>query len=370
VSSPSGHNHDPADATLEELGFSERFQALFEPMRPDGFVPGRIVRQDRGLPLVALGGEAVRAEPATHLIKAGDPGWRVTIGDWVAVAGVGEHDVGIIEAILPRTSTLSRKDPGESAEEQVMVANLDRIMVVQALAPNPPNVRRLERELVVAWESGAIPVVVLTKADLLDDPEAVASEAREASLGVDVHVVSGLDDTGLEDLKEHVAPGMTTAMFGASGVGKSTLANSLVGAEVQLTTEVREADGKGRHTTVVREMVMMPSGGILVDTPGMRGLGLWEADDGLAQAFPDVIEAALACRFRDCIHEAEPGCGVRAAVEGGELTEHRVQSYLDLRDEFEAVARRREERARGNTKARWKSRSKEIKRLYKDRGQR
>jgi ribosome biogenesis GTPase len=117
-------------------------------------------------------------------------------------------------------------------------------------------------------------------------------------------------------------------------------------------------------------MVMMPSGGILVDTPGMRGLGLWEADDGLAQAFPDVIEAALACRFRDCIHEAEPGCGVRAAVEGGELTEHRVQSYLDLRDEFEAVARRREERARGNTKARWKSRSKEIKRLYKDRGQR
>lgn len=364
------HNHDPATASLEELGYTERFQTLFGPMAEDGFVPGRIVRQDRGLPLVALGGEAVRAEPATHLIKEGDPGWRITIGDWVAVAGVGEHDVGIIEAILPRSSTLSRKDPGESSEGQVMSANLDRIMVVQSLAPSGPNIRRLERELVVAWESGAVPVVVLTKADLVEDSEAMVSEARDAAIGVDVHVVSGVTGEGIEELRDHVAQGMTTAMFGASGVGKSTLANQLVGAEVQTTSEVRESDGKGRHTTVAREMVMLDSGGILIDTPGMRGLGLWEAEAGLEQAFPDVIEAAVDCRFRDCLHGDEPGCAVRAAVETGELTEQRMQSYLDLREELAGVVARRDERARNNTKARWKSRSKEIKRFYKDRGPR
>ena len=219
MTSPTDYNHDPAEASLEDLGYTERFQSLFGGLSEDGFVPGRVIRQDRGLPLVALGGRAVRAEPATHLIKEGEPGWRVTIGDWVAVAGVDEHDVGIIEAILPRSSTLSRKDPGEGSEEQVMSANLDRIMVVQALAPNGPNIRRLERELVVAWESGAIPVVVLTKADLVDDPESVAADARDAAIGVDVHIVSGLTGQGVEELQAHVARGMTTAMFGASGVG-------------------------------------------------------------------------------------------------------------------------------------------------------
>jgi len=368
VNSPSENNHDPAQATLEELGFSQRFKALFEPMKIDGFVPGRIIRQDRGLPLVAIGGEAIRAEPATHLLKAGDPGWRVTIGDWVALAVDGAHDVGIIEAILPRSSALSRKDPGEGSEEQVMAANMDRIMVVQALAPNPPNVRRLERELVVTWESGAIPVVVLTKADLVDDPEAVAAEVRIAAVGVDVHVVSGITGEGIEELREHVEPGMTTAMFGASGVGKSTLINALIGAEVQPTTEVRAVDGKGRHTTVAREMMLLPSGGILVDTPGMRGLGLWDAEDGLGQAFPDVIEAALECRFRDCVHGDEPGCGLRAAVADGRLTEKRIQSYLDLRDELASVEKRRAERSRGNTKARWKAQSKMIRQFYKGKG--
>ena len=339
-------------------------------MAADGFVPGRIVRQDRGLPLVALGGQAVRAEPATHLLKDGDPGWRVTIGDWVAVAGVGEHETGIIEAILPRSSALSRKDPGETSEEQVVAANIDRIMIVQSLAPDGPNIRRLERELVLAWESGAIPVVVLTKPDLVAHVDEMVAEVEAASPGVDVLVVNGLTGEGIGDLRQHAAEGMTTAMFGASGVGKSTLTNGLVGTETQPTTEVRESDGKGRHTTVAREMVVLPSGGILVDAPGMRGLGLWDAEDGLAQAFPDVARAALECKFRDCVHETEPGCGVRAAVEDGQISEKRMQSFVDLRAEIEFTARRRGERARSNTKARWKSQSKEIKRIYKDRGNR
>ena len=359
---PSGE--PPCDLT--ELGFTERFRALFEPLAAEGFVPGRVSRVDRGLPLVLTEEGPVRAEPAAHLRETADG--PMAVGDWVALAVPEGHDVTIVEAILPRSSAFTRKDPGEQAIGQVIAANIDTVFVVQALAPNGPNLSRLERELVLAWESGAIPAVVLTKADLCPDPDALRDEVAAVALGVEIHLTSAVTGAGVDELHDHIEPGQTVAFFGASGVGKSTLLNSLMGDEVQETAEVREYDGKGRHTTVAREMFFLPEGGILIDTPGMRALALWEAEEGLASAFPDIEELADGCRFGDCTHTREPGCAVRAAVETGELPERRLESYVRLTEELRRVAERQDVRARAEKKKADKVLHREIKRFHKERG--
>jgi len=351
---------------LEVLGFTERFRALFEPLAGEGLVPGRVGRVDRGLPLVLTEHGAMRAEPAKHLREAADG--PVAVGDWVALALPESHDTAIVEAILPRSSAFVRKDPGERAVGQVIAANIDVVMIVQALAPGGPNLSRLERELVLAWESGAIPAVVLTKADLSCDPEAMRDEVAAVALGVDIFVTSAVTGEGVDELHDRIEPGQTVAFFGASGVGKSTLLNSLMGDEVQETAEVREHDGKGRHTTVAREMFFLPGGGILIDTPGMRALALWEAEEGMAAAFPDVEGFAAECRFSDCTHIHEPGCAVRAAVEAGELPARRLESYLRLREELERIAARQSQRARADKKKADKVMARDIKRFFKERG--
>jgi ribosome biogenesis GTPase / thiamine phosphate phosphatase len=351
---------------LATLGFNERFQALFAPLAEKGFVPGRVCRVDRGLPLVLTEDGAVRAEPAAHLRETAEA--PMAVGDWVALARPEGHDVDIAEAILPRTSAFTRKDPGEQAIGQVMAANVDTVFVVQALAPNGPNLSRLERELVLAWESGAIPAVVLTKADLCVDADALRDEVAAVALGVDIHVTSAVTGVGVDELHDLIEPGQTVAFFGASGVGKSTLLNSLVGSDVQATAEVRETDGKGRHTTVAREMFFLPDGGILIDTPGMRALALWDAEEGIASAFPDIEELAVGCRFADCTHTREPGCEVLAAVESGELTPRRLDSYLRLKEELERIAAKQDARARSDKAKADRLLAREIKRYHKEHG--
>ena len=306
----------------------------------------QVVKLDRGYPLVRCeDGLLVRCEHATSLVK--DEEVRAVIGDFVEVTVPEGHDKGIIEAIVPRIRAFVRKDPTERAVPQVLAANFDRVFVAQPLAD--VNARRLERELVLAYETGAQVTVVLTKADLAEDEQHVA-EVRDrvrALVGPDVRtlVVSENDPASVEAVRTLVPDGTTAVLLGKSGVGKSSLINMLVGANVQETTPVRE-DGKGRHTTVSREMVRIPGGGFMVDMPGVRGLGLWEAEAGIGAAFADVERVAEQCRFRDCRHLDEPGCAVRAAVEAGELSPERFASYQVLKQETVDLRERREEARR------------------------
>lgn len=305
---------------------------------------GQIIKLDRGYPLVRMdSGQLVRCEHATALVKGQEV--RAVVGDFVEVAVPEGHDKGIIETIVDRTRAFVRKDPTERAVPQVLAANFDRVIVAQPLAE--VNTRRLERELVLAYETGAEVTVVLTKADLADDAAQVAAvrdRVRElVGTSVQTLVVSADDPSSAEAVRELIPQNTTAVLIGKSGVGKSSLVNMLVGEDVQETATVRASDGKGRHTTVSREMVPVPGGGWIVDMPGVRGLGLWEADAGIGAAFSDVEEAAARCRFRDCKHENEPGCAVRAAVEAGELSEARLASYRSLKTETKQVRARREE---------------------------
>jgi ribosome biogenesis GTPase len=351
---------------LTALGLTGRERSLFESLADDGFVLGRVSRVDRGLPLVITAEGPLRAEPAMHLMRTrGDGESRAVVGDWVALSRPEGHDVAIIEAILPRSSAFIRKDPGISTMEQVVAANIDTVFVMQSASGRGVNLRRLERELVLAWESRARPLVVLTKADLADDWEDQRLEAASASAGVDVIATSAITGQGLDELAPYLARGSTVALLGASGVGKSTLINRLVGEQVQATAEVREKDDKGRHTTVARELVPLPSGGVVVDTPGLRALALWDADEGMEAAFPEIGELAIECRFADCRHETEPGCAVIEAVEAGEITPRRLESYRDLRRELDALAAKTDERARRERERQGRILSKAAKDFHK-----
>ncbi|MDZ4181081.1 MAG: ribosome small subunit-dependent GTPase A [Coriobacteriia bacterium] len=358
---------DEPPRDLAALGFTERFEALFAPHRESGFIPARVSRIDRGQPLLLTVDGAVRAELAAHLRESGDV--RIAVGDWVALGRPEGHDLAIVEVILARSSAFIRKDPGENTLGQVLVANIDTVFVVQSLFPRGPNLARLERELVLAWGSGARPVVVLTKADLVPDPETMRDEVAEVAFGVDVLVTSAISGQGVSELtEEYLAPGSTAAFFGSSGVGKSTLVNELVGEDVAETREVREVDGKGRHTTVAREMFFLPGGGILIDTPGMRALALWDAEEGIESTFPDIVELAEECRFADCSHVLEPGCAVREAIESGALPQRRLDSYLGLNEELRHLGERQNVLARTQKKREDKVLAKEIKRYNKNRG--
>ena len=311
---------------------------------------GRVVKLDRGFPLVRIdSGEEVRCELAISLVKGSE--YRAVIGDFVVVALPEGHDKGIIEETLPRTSSFVRKDPTERALPQTLAANFDLVLVAQPI--EEVNVRRLERELVLAHETGVQVVVVLTKADLAasrEEVEAVRSRI-DGFIGDDmVLVVSEKDPQSVKVLADLIADGNKMAvLLGRSGVGKSSLVNMLVGKEVQDTTPVRQ-DGKGRHTTVSREIIELPTGGSVIDMPGVRGLGLWDADEGIGATFSDIEQLAESCRFRDCTHTNEPGCAVKQAVEEGTLSADRLESYIRLREESQQVKERREEAQRIRTR--------------------
>ena len=307
----------------------------------NGQAAGEVVKLDRGFPLVAGDdGRLYRCKHATALVKGKDH--RAVIGDRVLIADSDERDIAEIREILSRRTQLVRRDPAERTVAQVMAANFDIVVIAQPVVDL--NLHRLERELVLAYETGAEIAIVLTKADLADDALQV-EQLRETVAGmagaVPVFLVAPDDPAGLAEFRSFIA-NRTAVLVGKSGVGKSSLVNLLVGSEVQATTPVRETDGKGRHTTVSREVVDLPGGGRVVDMPGVRGLGLWDARRGIAAAFADVEERAQACRFRDCAHKDEPGCAVREAVDNGVLARERLDAYLHLRDEYETNLKRRE----------------------------
>lgn len=304
-------------------------------------IVGTVVKLDRGFPLVQLDGSSqVRCEHATALVKGSR--MRATVGDRVEVDVPEGHDKGIICEVLPRSTAFVRKDPAERTAGQVLAANFHLVMVVEPIVQL--NRRRLERELVLAHETGARVAVSLSKVDLLSPEEAaLVRDEVQGLAGRDVPVlaVSRDDPASIERVRALVGADEVAILIGKSGVGKSTLVNALIGGEVQGTASVRQGDGKGRHTTVERVMLALPEGGRIVDMPGIRGLGMWDADQGLGAAFPDIEDLASRCRFRDCSHTAEPGCAVQAAIEAGELAEARLESYRSLADEIAAVGERR-----------------------------
>lgn len=314
---------------------------------PADTAPARVSRVDRGrLRVLTAEGERAVVPAAALYDGAADVG-APAVGDWVALRGE------LAVAILPRRSAFVRTMAGRSSGAQVVAANLDVVLVVDALS-GEARLRRVERYLAVAWSSGATPVVVLTKSDLADDVAAAVAEVAEDALGVEVLPVSSVTGDGLDAVSALVGPGRTAAMVGPSGVGKSSLANALAGESLAATREIRE-DGRGRHTTTARELYVLPGGGLLVDTPGMRELALYDDEEGVATAYADVTALAAECRFRNCAHRTEPGCAVAAAIDDGRLDPARLIAWRKLQAEARRQLLRVDARARSEEKARLRS---------------
>lgn len=332
---------------LETLGWDGAWRQAFEPLAAEGLVPGRVAVPHRGAYDVLTRDGEVRAKVAGRLRRRSEPRELPVVGDWVGLSG------GAIEAVLPRRTMFSRgaaHDPGsDTVREQVIAANVDVVFVTFPLG-GELDPALLERYVTLALESGARAVLLLTKSDLELDPEAVAADLAGIGGEIPIEAVSVRTGDGVDRIRSYVSRGVTGALLGPSGAGKSTLVNALAGEERLATGEVRR-DGAGRHTTTRRQLVLVPGGGVVVDNPGMREIHLWLAVDGLADAFPDILELAGECRFADCRHETEPGCAVRAALDQERLAPERWERYRELRRELdeleERLVRRERSRARG-----------------------
>ena len=350
---------------LKEMGCSPRWQALFEPYLGAGCTMARVVRSDRGSCLTATRSGIMRAKPSTRLLKEALGSTDLpAVGDWVAVSAPDQIDVPLIEAVLDRASAITRGDPGKTSDVQVLAANIDIVFVVHPIAEQP-NLRRIERELALAWDSGAAPVVVLTKADLSPDPVAARESVESVAFGSDVLLVNALSGESVQALLSRISNYRTAVLIGPSGAGKSTLINTLLGEHRQKTREVRVSDSRGRHTTVSRELIQIPLGGIIIDTPGLRELGLTGSEEGISAAFPDIGRFALECRFRDCTHHDEPGCAVRTAIESGAIPMERLASYHKLEREAEVAAMKTDMRLRAEEKRKWKIIHKSVRNFHK-----
>lgn len=332
-------------SSLEAWGWDSARDAVFVPHRAAGLEPARVVVGHRGRSMVrSAAGELDAAISGRFRHAAISPADYPVVGDWVAIEARAGERTASIHAVMPRATAFVRHAPGLTSDEQVVAANVDTLFLAAGL-DGDLNLRRLERYLAVAWASGARPVVVLTKADLAGNVDGDRARVTAIAPGVEVHATSAVHRHGLDSLAPYLAPGATVALLGSSGVGKSTLVNALLGEERQAVAAVRADDGRGRHTTIRRELIRLPSGALLLDTPGMRELGL-AGDEGLDDAFAEVAALAAGCRFADCRHEAEPGCAVRDAIRSGVLTRERLAHVRKLEREAGAAARRRSDQGR------------------------
>jgi ribosome biogenesis GTPase len=352
--------------TLASLGWDDGFERAFQEWAGKRDVqPGRVVIEFNYICRVVCAEgeiEAVRSGRITH--RATSRSDLPAVGDWVVVRKRPDEARGAIVAVLPRRSWFSRRMAGQVTDEQVVAANVDVVFVVMALDADF-SLRRLERYLLLARESRATPVVLLTKPDVCDDVPGRLAEVAALTGDVAVHVVSPKLNEGIEHVAAHVPPGKTGALLGSSGVGKSTIINRLVGRDVQRTRDIRAWDSKGRHTTTHRELVFLPSGGFIIDTPGMRELQLWDVGEAFSETFDDIEALAGGCRFSDCRHRDEPDCAVKAAVAEGTIPAARLESYLKLHDELGYLAQQQDERAQLEAKRRSKIMGKAMKQHLK-----
>ena len=329
----------PTPVDLARLGWDAERADHLHTHHP-GLEPARVAVEHRGSYILFTDGGEVSAEITGRMRH--DAVLRTelpAVGDWVAIRPLPNEPKAIIEAVLPRRSSFSRDIAGLTTEEQVLAANIDVLFILAGL-DGDLNLRRVERFLTLAWESGARPVIVLTKTDRCDDVAAAVNGVIDVAVGADVVAVCALDGSGIDGLEVHLHGDPTIALLGTSGVGKSTLINRLLGEDLMVTKKVRW-DGKGRHTTSHRQLIPLPAGGAIIDTPGLRELRLWDADTGLDSSFTDIAELASSCRFADCSHEHEPGCAVLTAVEEGSLEGARLASYRKLARELAALERKK-----------------------------
>lgn len=343
---------------LAPYGWDETWAKEFAPYAAAGLLAGRVVRVDRGQCDIVTAGGTLRAD--TAFVTPHDPLRVVCTGDWVAVEPGGNPRY--VRAYLPRRTAFVRSTSSKRSEGQILAANVDHAIVAVSLAVEL-DLGRIERFLALAWESGAQPVVVLTKADLVPDPVTLAhlvQDVETTAPGVPVLTVSAMAGDGLDVLVSLVGSG-TSVLLGQSGAGKSTLANALVGEDVMDVRAARDVDGKGRHTTTTRNLLALPGGGVLIDTPGLRGVGLFDAETGVGQVFSEIEQLAADCRFSDCGHESEPGCAVLRAVDTGELPVRRLESYRKLMRENQWIVAKTDARLRSEIKKDWKKRGAEGK---------
>lgn len=341
--------------SLSQWGWNPFIEAIWNSAGRGSAVPARVVSQRKKFWVIAGAFGECLAEAAGKLrLAAEEEGadWPA-VGDWVAVEVDGAGSGGLIQEVLPRRSKFARKAAGKGAREQVIATNIDTAFLVAAL-DGDFNPRRMERYLAQCWESGAKPVVVLNKADACNDTSQKAQQVERLATGAIVHAVSAKTGQGFEELREYLARGQTLVLLGSSGVGKSTIVNRLMGRAVQETREVRESDSRGRHTTTSRELFALPSGALLIDTPGLRELQLWDASEGISQAFSDIESLAVRCRFANCGHENEPGCAVRQAVGEGALDEARLENWRKVLREQAFLQRKLDPQAQQQLRERWK----------------
>ena len=322
---------------LAALGWDQDFEEKFKRLADDTAIPARVIADYGAEYLVHDGNQTKRATA-----KRVDPG----VGDWIALR---DHT---ITHIVDRRTLFSRKHAGVETKEQILAANVDVAFVVAAATDVNP--RRIERYLTIAWQSGASPVVLLTKADVTNKPEAMHDELQSVATGTPVIVTSSVTGEGIDEIAHQLLPARTAVLLGPSGVGKSTLINRILGTELMRTREIDQKSGEGRHMTSHRQLVQLPQGGMIIDTPGLREAQLWEGEEALGNIFQDIEDLALACRFNDCAHETEPGCAVKAAIANGSLDPRRLQSYRKLQRELRAVAAKTDVRIRNEIRKKWK----------------
>jgi ribosome biogenesis GTPase len=338
---------------LKQLGLTNEILSASDSLLKEKLQLGRVALEHKGFyRLYTEKGDVLAEVSGKVRHEASGREDFPAVGDWV-VCSIREEGRATIHAVLPRKSKFSRKMAGMTTEEQIVAANIDTVFLVNALNLDF-NVRRIERYLLMAWESGANPVIILSKVDLCDDIEDKVQALEAVVFGVPIHVLSAMNHDGIAQLTPYLEDGKTIALLGSSGAGKSTLINTLYGEEIQRVNDIREDDDRGKHTTTHRQLIVLPRGGILIDTPGMRELQLWETSHSLEQSFQDVEALAEECRFRDCKHDGEPGCAVQNAINEGALEAGRLSSYQKLQREIAYLERKNDQRAQLAERVKWK----------------